>query len=355
VPDPSHPVSPTALRAAERDLLREIADRATLWGDPDELRRRLHATVEAIEEGGRSPCRPDCSALEVASFHGILEQLRARTVEIWSRSHPAPDPSELIALLRTMEQMQQNLRPRDANDSLSSLLALVRGPEMLFEFAHDLRSPLTSILFLVETLRRGGSGELNAHQHHQLGIVYSAALSLISMAGDVLDLSRGGEHLAQKDPAAFSIASVFESVLDLVRPMTDERAVELRSESPEYDSRMGYPVALGRVLLNLTTNALKSTDRGFVELAARGTGGDVVEFSVRDSGRGIDPEVIPTLFEPFQSRSGIQRISFSSAGLGLWICRRLVRAMGGELGFETTPEQGTRFHFELSLPSAPLV
>src|SRR5690606_3170603 len=76
--------------------------------------------------------------------------------------------------------------------------------DLLVELVHDLRSPLTSILFLAETLRRGQSGEINDIQRRQLGIIYSAALGLISVAGDVIELARGGDRLAEAAPAACS-------------------------------------------------------------------------------------------------------------------------------------------------------
>jgi hypothetical protein len=100
---------------------------------------------------------------------------------------------------------------------------------------------------------------------------------------------------------------------------------------------------VARVLLNLTTNALKYTDTGFVEVAARETGDARIEFSVRDTGPGIDGlDAGPTV-----------RSDFSSSGLGLAICRKLVAAMGGELDVTNHPQGGTKFSFEIDLPAVP--
>jgi signal transduction histidine kinase len=225
------------------------------------------------------------------------------------------------------------------------------GFELLVEIAHDFRSPLTSILFLAETLRRGQSGEVNDVQRRQLGIVYSAALGLISVASDMIELARGGSHLMDKEPAPFSVCGVLESVRDIVLPMAEEKGLSLRLLPPQYDQRRGYPVALSRVLLNLTTNALKFTDEGLIEITVQELPDDRVEFSVRDTGRGLDDDALNTLFQPFRRSRGRRGHSFSGSGLGLMISRRLVEAMEAELRLETRAGWGTRFFFELELPA----
>ncbi|HYR11224.1 MAG TPA: HAMP domain-containing sensor histidine kinase, partial [Longimicrobium sp.] len=163
-----------------------------------------------------------------------------------------------------------------------------------------------------------------------------------------------GDRLVEPTPAPLAVSEVFESVCDIVRPLAEEKHIALRVLPPPADHRIGHAAALSRVLLNLVTNALRYTEDGFVEITARPQGMTHVEFSVRDSGPGIDPEARDTLFEPFHRRGGGDRYGFSGSGLGLAISRRLVRAMGGELEFETSPGWGTRFFFELELPPASL-
>jgi signal transduction histidine kinase len=144
-----------------------------------------------------------------------------------------------------------------------------------------------------------------------------------------------------------------ESVRDIVSPMAEEKQLRVHLFPPAVDQRIGYPLILNRVLLNLTTNGLKFTDSGFVEISVRSMGPTRVEFSVRDTGKGYRPEVLQDLYQPFRrSRDGI-RYGFSGTGLGLAIARRLVGAMGSELEVETRPGWGTRFHFEIELPPAP--
>ena len=134
----------------------------------------------------------------------------------------------------------------------------------------------------------------------------------------------------------------------------EEKGLGVHLFPPAVDLRYGYPLALSRVLLNLTTNGLKFTDTGFVEIAVRGTGPIRLEFSVRDTGKGYTPEALDTLYEPFRrTRGGRDRWGFSGTGLGLAISRKLVGALGSSLQVETRPKWGTRFFFELELPPGP--
>jgi len=105
------------------------------------------------------------------------------------------------------------------------------------------------------------------------------------------------------------------------------------------------------VLLNLATNAVKFTDTGYVELAARPIDSKRLEFSVRDTGPGFDTALLRSLYQPVRPVSASGRHHFSSSGLGLAICRKLVKAMGTELQVETRPNWGTRFFFEVECPS----
>lgn len=264
---------------------------------------------------------------------------------------PPPDPTQLIRLLGAIELVAQRLEA-DWSQHFADRLSSPDGLELVVEVAHDLRSPLTSILFLAETLQRARSGPVNEIQERQLGLIYSAAFGLSSVASDVIELARGGDRLVDLDPIPFSVADILESVRDIVQPIAEEKGLTVQLSTPEADFRVGHPVALSRVLLNLTTNALKFTAEGFVELTARQISVRTVEFSVRDTGRGIPPQSMATLYEPFRRRQKPGEYAFSGSGLGLSICRKLVEAMGSTLDVETASGQGTRFYFVLDLPLA---
>jgi signal transduction histidine kinase len=224
--------------------------------------------------------------------------------------------------------------------------------ELVVELAHDLRSPLSSILVLAEFLKSGQSGPLSAAQRRQLGLIHSAALALCTIASDVVELARGGGKLTDQAPRPFSVSETFEAVRHMVLPIAEEKDIEFRMVLPQTDRRDGWERAISRVLLNLSTNALKFTDAGFVEVSAVEVKGDasLLEFAVQDSGRGIDPAEMRTLFEPFRDREAQRGHRFSSSGLGLTICRKLVHAMGSTLRVETALGIGTRFSFVLAVP-----
>lgn len=277
----------------------------------------------------------------------ILDMLRREFVRACP-SHSGLETPALIRYLIAFEELGVELEPA-WDQRFTDRLSGPDGLELVVEVAHDLRSPLTSILFLAETLQRGRSGPVSPLQQRQLGLIYSAAFGLSSVASDVIELARGGDRLVDLEPLPFSVGDIFESVRDIVQPIAEEKGLEVRVAAPGQSARMGHPVALSRILLNLTTNALKFTDEGFVEIGAREGEGSVIEISVRDSGRGIPPASMAMLFEPFRRRQKDRDYAFSGSGLGLSICRKLVEAMRGELKVETGPT-GTRFFFSLDLP-----
>ena len=262
-----------------------------------------------------------------------------------------PPTTDILRFLQAFEFIAQELEA-DWSSHLANRLSGPDGLEMVVEVAHDLRSPITSILFLAETLQQERSGPITELQERQLGLIYSAAFGLSAMASDVLELARGGDRLVDLDPIPFSIADIMESVRDIIEPIAEEKGLTVFLSQPPADFRVGYPIALSRVLLNLTTNALKFTDEGEVRILATQTAPDSVEFAVQDSGRGISPAAMRTLFEPFRRRQSEGEYTFSGSGLGLSICRKLVEAMGSEMQVDTAPDKGTRFYFELPLPLA---
>jgi signal transduction histidine kinase len=278
----------------------------------------------------------------------LLDLLRAAMVAAWPDSG-APD-AELQPLLAATEQVRAAIEPSWAQ-SFAAHLSGSDGLALLMDVAHDLRSPLTSILVLAETLQRGQSGVVNNVQRRQLGLIYTAALGLSSVASDIIEFTQGGEQLVEPEPIPFSVTQTLESVRDIVRPIAEEKHLTIRLLAPSVAERMGHPVALSRVLLNLTTNALKFTDEGYVEIVAQERGPSKIEFAVRDSGKGIHPSTVTTLFQPLRKEPGRRGHLFSQTGLGLTICRKLVKAMRADLKVESQPGWGTRFFFELDLPT----
>jgi signal transduction histidine kinase len=356
--DPDGP-RPAAVGPALWDALREavLATQAE-WeraiehaSGADEVTSQLAHLSTAVQQNLLGPTAEPVEVPRTALARRLLGLVRGAFLERAQSLASPPDSGQLLRLLGAIEQVSHRLEA-DWSQHFTDRLSSPDGLELVVEVAHDLRSPLTSILFLAETLQRGRSGAVNPVQERQLGLIYSAAFGLSSVASDVIELARGGDRLVDLDPIPFSVTDIFESVRDIVQPIAEEKSLSVRLGTPEADFRIGHPVALSRVLLNLTTNALKFTAEGFVEVVARQTGARRIEFSVRDTGRGIPPQSMATLFEPFRRRQKHNEYAFSGSGLGLSICRKLVEAMGSTLQVETEQSVGTRFYFELDLPLA---
>lgn len=347
----------------------EELDRAAAWvsdhwtGDArEEVRHALRVLCIALRNAPRDPAPGAEDALRVSDLPWRVPvaelacRLRRRLVE-QLRNDALPLGAEasevalgLIAALDRVESSAKADGARSVMDQLGGTHAL----ELLVEVAHDMRSPLGSILFLVERLR--DSSGLDGPQARQLGLVYGAAFGLSTVVSDVMELARGGDRLASAAAAgAFDVAGLVEEVRAIVAPLAEERGVGLAVAVGAIGARIGRAPALQRVLLNLVTNALKFTPSGTVQVdvqpAASEVGGaDRVAFTVADSGRGIPPTVLEQLFQTFRRGPDTRSHAFSSAGLGLAICQKLVAAMGGELAVESAVGEGTRFRFTLELP-----
>jgi signal transduction histidine kinase len=279
----------------------------------------------------------------------LLDLIEAELITLWNSGESASH--HVLPAIAALRDVRAAIEHRFQQLPGAPLLG-ADGLEFLIEFAHDLRSPLNAVLFLAENLQQGRSGEVNGLQRRQLGLIYSAAHALSSVASNALGLARERDYLEEREPTPFSITEMFESIRDIVRPMAEEKGLAIQLISPPVDLRLGHPLELNRTLLNLATNGLKFTHQGSVSIQAEDLGGTQVAFAVRDTGGGINPEARENLFQPFRRSSGEQRCTFSSTGLGLAIARRLVAAMGGRLAFDTSPTEGTRFHFTLDLPQA---
>ena len=298
---------------------------------------RLHG-AEAATRIGFPPALP-AKRLLAGMRRSLLAQSRSGSLSA----------EAAVVVLDALEFLNAQLED-DAGHRFASRLGGMGGLELIVDVAHDMRSPLGSILFLAEQIRRGHSGTVTPIQERQLGLIYGAALGLSTMASDVIDLARGGEQMVRQEPRPFSVAGVLQQVQDIVRPMAEERGLALRFESTVTDARVGHGQAVQRVLLNLVTNAVKFTSTGEVAVLATALSPSRVRFEVRDTGRGIPEAILGTLFDAFRRRLTPGKYVFSSAGLGLSICQNLVRAMKSELLVESVIDSGSAFQFELDLP-----
>ncbi len=342
----SHPL----IEKAAGEVMRGFAQALGEAFEPEETTSVLQWLAGSVDLASRG-IPPDRGEGASALGRFLLDRLGSVLLSLLAADQSVPR-AEALRLLSGVDAVRRVIEP-DWDRYFASQLSGPDGLNIVVEVAHDIRSPLTSIRCLAETLERGQSGAVSELQRKQLRLIYSASLGLTSMATDVIEMARRGDQLSEGDPIPFSVAETLESVIDMVRPIAEEKGLAVRFLPPAGDQRIGRPVALSRVLLNLVTNGLKFTDEGSVEITARVTTPTRVEFSVKDTGRGMSEEAVATLYQPFRrssGRAGRSGYFFSGTGLGLAMVRKLLGTMSSELHFDTGVGKGTRFFFELELP-----
>ncbi len=222
---------------------------------------------------------------------------------------------------------------------------------------HELRTPMTTVMGMLELLELSGLG---GAQQAQVARAQSAARHLLHVAETLVeyaDLEGGRMRLA---PEPFELDRLLREMSGTLADGADERALDL-----VFDLDPALPPALvgdhrriRQVLWQLGTNALKFTEAGRVTLAvrvvSRGSGTVKLAFSIEDTGIGIEPATLERLQTDFGQAEGAAQRRYGGTGLGLALCRRLLQAMGSRLHAASVPGQGSRFGFTLKLPLAPL-
>ncbi len=259
---------------------------------------------------------------------------------------------EIVERKHAEEETEEALREaKAANQAKSTFLA---------NMSHELRTPLNAILGYAQILQREAS--VNKHQRNGLNIIHKSGQHLLMLLNDILDLSKIEAGRMEIQTSEFYLAPFLNNIVDIFRLRSEQKMIRFNHQfaSNLPISVIGDEIRLRQVLINLLGNAVKFTQKGFVTFeAAISSRQDVqcaienckaskcIRFTVRDTGVGITPEDMKTIFKPFH-RADSKPNHTEGTGLGLSISKKLIGMMGGRLEVKSDVERGSLFSVDVA-------
>ena len=309
-----------------------------------------------VPSGGRDELTEMAGTLQVFKDQALakreLEQVRDRN-EAELRRH-RDELGDLVdertaqlteANSRLLEEVDNHEAARNRAEQASRAKT-----EFLAAMSHEIRTPMNGMLGMLRLL---ADSHLTKQQRDRLKVVRSSGRILMGILNDILDYSKVESGEIQVEHEDFDLKQLIEDITALMQGRARESGIALAvGMSDDLPAVVrGDQRKLSQVLLNLLGNAVKFTDHGSVTLTVARAEGDLprICFEVRDTGPGISEEERAQLFQPFYQAPSSRGRHQGGTGLGLAICRRLVVAMGGEIGVETEAGKGSRFWFTLPL------
>ncbi len=279
----------------------------------------------------------------IAQVCVVLSNRRRREISsAVTRLHDeaAQRETAIAALERTSTQL---IAAREA-----ALAASRAKSEFLSSMSHEIRTPMTAILGMADLL---GETELDEEQRRFLDVMTNNGTSLLQLINDVLDLAKVESGRLTLEEVGFDLDDLMDKVGEAMAVRAHEKGLELAirllPDAPA--SVIGDPLRIRQILINLVGNAVKFTERGSVTvsvgLETGNSGGGFLHFSVADTGIGIRPELVDTIFSDFTQADTSTTRQYGGTGLGLAIVKRLVAMMDGRIWVESQLGTGSTFHF----------
>jgi PAS domain S-box-containing protein len=285
----------------------------------------------------------DCTSFDTVNKH---KDGRLVPVNITLHYRPATpsDPARFLSFVTDISQRKQ--AEAQLREAMAEAESATRAKSaFLANMSHEIRTPMNAILGAAHLIRRSG---VNPAQSRQLDHVENAGQHLLAVINDVLDLSKIEAGKVELEVLPFVPGAVLGEVANMLMARAGEKNLAIRVEATALPSGLvGDPTRLKQALLNYANNAIKFTEQGSVTLRCRvvddGPSCAELRFEVADTGVGIDPGALNRLFNPFEQADVSTTRKYGGTGLGLVITKHIAHLMGGEVGVDSVPGQGSTF------------